>query len=145
MPLLAGFPHLLNLPRGMLSNAWIIAVWADDDVLPLIATTCSTSKFRPPTTAKASQSTTAARRAIAACRSTSALGALLGITLQGLLILSRVRPYNLWHSSHNSPRMKCLGQSHRHPRNVLDSDNVVLGLLSGLKHDLKCFPLMGGI
>ena len=148
MPLLAGFLHLLNLPRGMLSNAWIIAVWADDNVLPLIAATCSTPKFRPgmmPTTAKASQSTAAARRAIAACRSASALGALVGITLQGLLSLARVGPYNLCHTSCNSPHMKCLGQSHCLPCNALDSENIVLGLLSGLKHGLKCLPLMGGI
>ena len=132
----------------MLSNAWIIAVWEDDDVLPLIAATCTTSKFRPgmmPTTAKASQSTAAAQRAIAACRSASALCALMGITLQGLLSLARVRPYNLWHTSRNCPSMKCLGQSHCLPCNALDSENVVLGLLSGLKHGLKGLPLMGVI
>jgi hypothetical protein len=41
--------------------------------------------------------------------------------------------------------MKCLGQTHRLLHNVLDSKNVNLGLLSGLKHGLKGLPLVGGI
>ena len=45
MPLLAALPHLLNLLYGMLSNARIITVWADDNVLPLIAAVLIASKF----------------------------------------------------------------------------------------------------
>ena len=75
--------------------------------------------------------------------SASALGAVLGIMPQGLLSLARVRPYDLWHTSCNSPSMKCLGQSRRLPRNTLDSENVILGLLSGLKHGLEGLLLMG--
>ena len=90
-----------------------------------------------PTTSKASPPTVAARRASDSCRNASALGALLGITSQGLLSLARVRPYGRWHTSRNSPIMKCLGQSHCLPHNVLDSKNVVLGLLGSLKHGLE--------
>jgi hypothetical protein len=45
MPLLAALPYLLDLLCGMLSNARIITVWADDDVLPLIAAALIASIF----------------------------------------------------------------------------------------------------
>jgi hypothetical protein len=131
----------------MLSNAWIIAVWADDNMLTLIAAAWTAPKSQPgmiPTTAKTSPPTVAARRASASCRSANTLGALLGITLQGLLSLARVCPYSWWHTSRNSPSMKCLGQSHCLPRNTLDSENLVLSLLGSLKYGLEGLLLMGG-
>ena len=49
VPLLPVLPHFLNLPRGMFANARIIAVGADDHVLPCIAaalvTSTTTAKF----------------------------------------------------------------------------------------------------
>ncbi len=69
----------------------------------------------------------------------------MGIASQGLLGLARVHPNNLRRTSRNSASMKCLGQSHCFLCNALDSEKVVLGLLSYLEHGLECLPLMGGI
>jgi hypothetical protein len=41
--------------------------------------------------------------------------------------------------------MKGLGQSNSLSCDVLDSMEIVLSLLGGLKHGLKCLPLMGRI
>ena len=77
--------------------------------------------------------------------SATALGTFLEIAAQGLLGLTRVCPCYRWCSSRSSASIKCLRQSHRFPRYVLDSQKVVLGLLSCLEHCLECLPLMSGI
>ncbi len=148
VPLLAILPNLVNLLCSMFSNAWISTVWADYNVLPFFNAAWLASKFRPrmiSTTAKTSPSTCAAWCATGTYLSATALGTFLGIAAQGLLGLTRVCPCYRWCSSRSSASIKCLRQSHRFPCYVLDSQKVVLGLLSCLEHCLECLPLMSGI
>ena len=109
MPLLTVLPHIFDLLCSMVANAWIITVWANDDVMPLLASSTFV-EFRPgmrSATAKASQSAIAARRAAASC-ATSAMATLLRIASQGHLSLAGVCPYRWWCTCSNCPCMKGL-------------------------------------